>query len=191
MMSDILRVLGPHLPITGRVRIAHSSNQISWPEISPQQSIYLKKPSDNNRSGDVVADCRKVVTGTPSNDTDSWGLNINGVSEHLSWKESSWRERKRGERNLSESLPRHKLCCSTNVWERISCVRRKERAHKPLKGAWVEISSHSWGRTVSLYSVPCHWGGPSTVSSLVGTKLDSTLPYGTNISAWMGEIGKI
>ena len=62
-------------------------------------------------SGDVVADCRKVVTGTPSNDTDPWGLNINGLSEHLLWEESSWRERKRGlgERNLSLSLPRHKL----------------------------------------------------------------------------------
>ena len=106
----------------------------------------------------MVADCRKVVTGTPSNDTDPWGLNINDLSEHLWWKESSWRERKRGlgERNLSLSLPRHKLCCSTNVWERISCVRRKERAHKPLKGAWVGISSRSWGRTVSLYSVSCH-----------------------------------
>ena len=142
----------------------HSSNQISWPEISPQQSIYLKKPSDNNRSGDVVADCRKVVTGTPSNDTDPWGLNINGLSEYLWWKESSWRERKRGERNLSESLPRHKLCCSTNVWERISCVRRKERAHKPLKGAWVGIGSHWWGPCHLCCWGPCHQIGSSKKS---------------------------
>ena len=69
--------------------------------------------------------------------------------------------------NLSESLARHKLCCSKRVWEKSSCVRRKERAHKPLKGTWEEIGRHWWGRTMS---------------SLVGTKLDSTLPCGTNIN---------
>ena len=83
MMSDISRVQGPHLPITGicRVRIRTVATRYPGPRYHRNKAFTRKTFG----SGDVVADCRKVVTGTPSNDTVLWGLNINGgLSDQLS-----------------------------------------------------------------------------------------------------------
>ena len=124
----------------------HSRNQISWSEISLQQSIHLKKK--NNRSRDVVADCR-------DSHTFKWHRSVGFKHQRSQWsafvvrkrlgaKETWGREIRLHELgNPSESLPRHKFLFSKSVWEQSSCVRRrKERADKPLKGAWAEIGCH-------------------------------------------------